>query len=253
MRMLRSVSCVLRNSQLKFCLRAFVRCVLLVGGLQTFLVIALGDTLIVPGGAVSGFGDTYSDPLFDTEPNVVQIYGSQEFAAAGSGPLLISGIAFRLDPAEAGSMNVILPTLFIRASTYSGSLGAASFSEINRLPYTVVFDSSNIPLQAKPTNPNNFSVQLPFQTPFLYDPAKGALALNFYGGLGGGFIQSVDAQHSGDSLILRHLPDGHTALDPILTVTKFTYTTVPEPNSLVILALGCGLVLPICATLKRVI
>ncbi len=209
--------------------------------LQPFITIAPADTLVVPGEAASRFGDTYSDPLFLVRPKFFQVYGAQEFVSAGAGPLLISEMAFRLDPADAGSLNVILPSLSIRATTYAGAISTVSMATMTSLNYTTVLETSNLPLRAKPTVPSNFAIVLRFGTPYIYYPENGELVLEFNAGLAGGFIQSIDAQHSTDGVVLRTDGGLHPVIDPIIAVTQFTYSTIPEPVPSAIAFLGSGI------------
>lgn len=198
-----------------------------------------GATVIIPQSASAKFGDTYADPFFFAElPSVVQVYGSREFSGLSSDIIQITGMSFRLDPGDGASLSVVIPQLTIFIASYSGSLSTITRFGLADLQYTVAVDRS-VQLKAKPTTPDNFSIALPLDRPFVYDRRAGNLVIDFRAsGTITGFGQSIDAQGSNDSVLVRNQPDGRTVLDKISIVTQFSYTAVPEPSPLRVLGIG---------------
>ncbi len=197
-------------------------------------------TLVVPPGASEKFGDTYADPFFfAAPPAVVQVYGSSEFASASSDVITITAMSFRLDPADAGSLNVLVPRLVVFMASYSGPLSAITRFGLADLQYRVVMDKS-VQFKAAPTTPNNFAITLSLDTPYIYDRRLGHLVVDFRpsGSPTGYSFQAIDAQTSQDSVLVRNESPGHTVLEEKAIVTKFSYTEVPEPSPLRVLCIG---------------
>jgi hypothetical protein len=168
-------------------------------------------------------------------PNTYQnVYGAGNF----SQPIEITAIAFRQNEASGGlSFDVVIPRVQIRISTYSGTF--ASFNQ-NQFAYDdnkgtddmVAFDGSVhwTTTDLPGSGPNLFDLKILFSRPFVYDPSRGALLVNF--STGGNFTSGLAA-------------DSHGHNDPNIgwfggnelgsLVTQFDVIPIPEPSTAALL------------------
>jgi hypothetical protein len=186
-----------------------------------------GDFVVAPSDRETQSGNTFTSDGFRSPSTFQNVYGARNF----SGPVLIHGMAFRLEEGAGGlSFEAVIPRLVIRASTYSGS-----FTTFNGLSYEAnkgiddmtAFDSAmrwnatDLP----GTSPNPFDLKIRFSQPFQYDPTKGALLIEY--SASGQFTSgiAVDSHGHGDSSIGWI---GGTATGNL--VTEFDVTPIPEPH-----------------------
>jgi hypothetical protein len=175
-----------------------------------------------------------------------QVYDASEF----SGPIIITGLAFRPDSSFGGSFISTLPSIQINLSTTAQEPDSLSliFSDYVGSDDTVVF---NGPLSLSSdylgSSPKDFDIEIPLTTPFTYNPALGNLLLdvrNFGGGATTFFDAAPDAVGDSVSRIasfgsLDGVNDATATLrDSIGLVTRFDFRAVPEPSTWLLLGTG---------------
>jgi hypothetical protein len=209
--------------------------------------------VIVPNALAGVEGNSNNSFPFNITPfgllsqRYQQIYASTEF----SGPILISGIAFRPDATFGGAFSSTLPNVQISLSTTSAAVDGLSPTFANNVGGNVstVFSgalSLSSSFTGPPNGPKAFDILITFATPFLYDPALGNLLLDVRN-FSGGTTTSFDAQSSPTPDPISRVfsvsssgvndPTGVVNSDGL--VTKFvTLTPVPEPSSLLLISVG---------------
>lgn len=174
-----------------------------------------------------------------------QVYNASEFSSL-SGPAFITQIAFRraFDTAFSNSFS----NLSFGLSTTAAAADAlsTSFSANRGADYTEVV-SGAITIESTSTGGAStltpFDVVINFTTGFLYNPNSGNLLLEIqnFGSEDVGYGQ-LDAHNASDSIsrLVGTTATGDTADwgDSFGLVTQFTFAEVPEPSSLLLLALG---------------
>lgn len=207
--------------------------------LASFLICATGltpraDFVVAPNDRATQPGNAFLLEGFGTPAEWQSVYGAKNF----SGPVLIDGLAFRVDENSAGrSFDVVIPRMTVQASTYAGNF--ASFDPLNYnknkgIDNVTVFDASLhwAATDGPDSGVNSFDIKLAFSKPFLYDPAKGGLLIDFAptGPYAGGIIP--DAHVHGDSSI------GWLGGSLGNIVTEFSVISVPEPSSIILVTIG---------------
>jgi len=228
-----------------------------IGGLVVaYLGIAVASAyadVIVPGSVAGVEGNINNGFPFNiaffslTSQRYQQLYSSTEF----TGPVLISGIAFRPDATIGSAFSSTLPSIQISLSTTSAAVDGLSTTFANNVggDVTTVFNGA-LSLSSSFTGPlggpKNFDISITFATPFLYNPALGNLLLDVRN-FGGGATTQSDSQLSGSDSVSRvftnslfpagvNSPTGVSDTQGL--VTKFITTAIPEPNSLFLLSAG---------------
>lgn len=150
---------------------AFAASVLLAGSL------AAQNPIPVPASHLTMEGTASTNVPFgrSTPTRVQYAYDAMLFA----GPVTITGVQFRLDggavaPNKTVDCEISLSTLplpLVQLSTqFALNRGA---DETNVLPRQIL----TLPSQASGTTPNPYLAEIPFSTPFAYDPANGGLVM----------------------------------------------------------------------------
>lgn len=216
--------------------------------MKTFVLIFLpvisflsmrAEEIVVPADRATQAGNSFSIDPFEAPSTIDSVYGSENF----SGPVLVNGLAFRLDETRGGqSFDTIIPRVTIRMTTYSGTynsyLVGPAYNGNKGLDDTTVFDaavhwvSTDLPGSAA----NAFDLKILFSKSFYYDPTKGALLMDIVtsGQFNSGF--AIDEQGHGDPNIGWF---GDKSLGSF--VTQFNVTTVPEPRIAAFLAFAAAL------------
>ena len=211
------------------------------------IVVPNVDTNVDTGGANAFlFGDTNSQ-------RSQQVYSSDQFASL-TGPEYITQIAFRpsvffsAGPFTATSSDIqvdlstTLKTPDNLSLTFANNIGSDDTTVLHG-PLTISSTATG--------SPTNFSIIVPFTTPFLYDPSKGNLLLdvrNFSGAsqlffmqIDGVFGDSVSRVYTNAQLNDVNNPTAFGS-DTVGLVTQFTTVPVtqpvPEPTTVVLLCLG---------------
>lgn len=226
---------------------SFVRLPLAALGLFTALSLAATTQVVVPNNLANTEGNSSSTDLFNTQARqMTQVYSASEFGIPAGSSGLVTSVSFRLDGNTAQSFSGFWPFIGITLSTTPHSPDSLSPIVVNNggADSVSVFSSS---LFVRATNiigsPRFFEVQMPFTTPFWYDPAKGNLSMYISSPFGGPANLVLDAQDSvGDGVGRVYGPDGQVSgtVDSLGMVTQFGMTIVPEPTPFLLLTLGVG-------------
>jgi hypothetical protein len=173
-----------------------------------------------------------------------QVYSATQF---GSGPLLITGLAFRPDANTGAAFSTILSNVSIFLTTTANAPDALSpiFANNEGADKTLVH-SGSLSLSSADTGPAGgpkaFDIVINLTTPFLYNPASGNLLLEVQN-FGGGTTTQFDAQiTSGDpvsrvfTIDVNGANDATGNTDTLGLVTEFltAQVAVPEPSSIIL-------------------
>ncbi len=209
-----------------------------------------GDVVISPpsGPPMSQFG--VPDPFLTTQftaPSIryEQVYGNEDFLAAGNGPFLITAISFS-QSLGSPHIDVTLPNVSMSFSTTAKTVNGLSsvFSENIGLNAQTVF-SGSLHLVDNGTRP--FGLTVTFQTPFAFDPHSGNLLLDFLnyqslpippsGGYGGLDFQAACCDSVANLTALNVGAQAGSVGSGGL-ITRFTVTPIPEPGTWILSGLG---------------
>jgi hypothetical protein len=173
-----------------------------------------------------------------------QVYSATQF---GSGPLLITGLAFRPDANTGAAFSTTLSNVSIFLTTTANAPDALSpiFANNEGADKTLVH-SGSLALSSADTGPAGgpkaFDIVINLTTPFLYNPASGNLLLEVQN-FGGGTTTQFDAQiTSGDpvsrvfTIDVNGASDATGNTDTLGLVTEFltAQVAVPEPSSIIL-------------------
>lgn len=177
------------------------------------------------------------------------VYNASGF---GSGPITIAAVSFRSLGEFLGS-DISVSNTTIRLSTTAATENTLSPTFANNLGgnTAVVYSGAlNIDSSGTPV----FDVTINLQTPFVYNPGQGNLLLDVVipttatvttNGFFGSFALD-DVNNINDGIgSVTNITDGNGTTGTVSTdaaITQFTFTAVPEPASLAVLASG-GLLL----------
>ena len=180
-----------------------------------------------------------------TEMRYQQVYGAADF---GGSPLAITGIWFRPDGTTGdpfGPTN--LPNIFIQVSTTSKAVDGLSSTFAGNIgaDVTTVFNGT-LTLSSADTGagPRDFDIFIPFDVPFSYNPAAGNLLLDVKNP-NGIITTQFDSAGTDDSISRAFAFDvsastaGHLTTEGL--ITKFQFSSAPEPGSLALLAAAVGM------------
>jgi len=224
------------------------------GRVTLILLFAFGAVgraeIIVPNVLANTEGNGNNNFPFDstTPMRYQQVYASSQFPGEG----LITQIAFRPDGLVGLAFNVTINDIQIDLSTTAAAPDAlsATFASNVGANDTVVYNGA-LTLSSQDTGPaggpKDFDIVIHLTTPFLYNPAAGNLLLDVrnVSGLPSGAAGGFDSENLvGDSVsrVLGGINDTTASLsDTEGLVTGFT--VVPEPGTLILLAIGLVLVL----------
>jgi hypothetical protein len=205
---------------------------------------AAADPIVLPKAQISTEGNTDNAFPFNiasantSSMEYQQVYAASEF---GSSHLLIAGVAFRPARHEKAFAST-LPAVSIYLSTTTASVGALSTSLADNLGSdNTLVRSGPLSLSSNFTGPQEgpkeFDIWIPFSTPFVYNPTAGNLLLYVINSGGGSTIQ-FDAAEFADETSRAYIFSDVVNADTLGLVTQFEATPVPEPATLLLLALG---------------
>lgn len=192
----------------------------------------------MPSDRANQRGGSYGSGLFLGSGRTQMAYGSKVFP----GSILITGIAFRSANWAPASSDI--ERLTIRLSTYSGTQATFNIASLalNRgSDDQVVFDGSML-FRANPVSiiggPAPFDAFVQFSEPFMYDPARGYLLVDYNtfhagGDLIGDFHSHGDAEAGWEAVTGAFSSGG-----PGSYVTQFQFSNVPEPSITALALLG---------------
>ena len=207
--------------------------------------LAQGTFRVVPSAQANVEGNSSSADLFTTSARqMTQVYSASEFGFSPGASGLVTSVAFRFDGSTAQSFNGLWPFLGITLSTTTQSPDLLSPIFVNNggADSVQVFAGSFF---IRGTNtgifPRTFEVQIPFSTPFWYDPSRGNLSMYISSPFSGPAGLILDAHDSpGDAIGRVFGPDGQVSgtVDTLGLITRFGITEVPEPGAGMLLILG---------------
>ena len=184
-------------------------------GFAFLLAVALGwcvitevhaQLIVVPNANATNDGNSFIDPGSPgpgaNANRYMLILNASQFGAL-SGPSFLTQLALRPDsiPGPSGPQTV---TMRIYASTTTRSVAGMSATFANNLGTnnTLVVDGTTTKTTGNLPGPGNTRqfdiVELPFTTPFLYDPAAGNLLLDFQYSRGSGSALRWDSVTAGN-------------------------------------------------------
>jgi hypothetical protein len=172
-----------------------------------------------------------------------QVYSATEF---GSGPLLITGLAFRPDANPNGaafSTTLSNVSIFLMTTTNAPDALSSTFAN-NEGADKALVHSGSLSLSSANTGPAGgpkaFDIVINLTTPFLYNPVSGNLLLEVQN-FGGGTTTQFDAEATlGDPVSrvftndVNGVNDATGNTDTLGLVTEFLTAQVPEPSSMIL-------------------
>jgi len=203
--------------------------------------IGQGTFHVVPSGLANVEGNSSSTALFGTSPlHVVQVYSASEFSFSPGASGLVSSVAFRFDGPAAQSFSGVWPSLSILLSTTTrtpDSLSPVFNNNIGADSVQVFSGSLFINANNTGASPRPFEVQVPFSTPFFYNPAMGNLSMSVITTTGAGSFGLDGHDLFGDGVGRVFGANGPTSgtVDTFGFVTRFGITEVPEPSTTALL------------------
>ena len=205
-----------------------------------------GTVVAPPGlGVAAGNGSFSTSPFnaTDSSTRIQQLFSSTMFSSL-SGPVQITGIAFRPKTAGAGftfpHVQVDLSTIAATSlsSTFASNVGANDTVDFNGVLTLPAVASAPVPGSV-----GQFQVSIPFTTPFVYNPAAGNLVVDIRVFTVSGGTYQIDAQGQATGTLVFSEQSANTADVNSLTgvvqngvaVTEFTFaalSAVPEPGTM---------------------
>lgn len=199
--------------------------------------------IVVPGGLENMEGNSSSADLFiNGEARMLQVYPAFDFRTDAP-QLRINGMSFRLDETAGVTLGSWSVSVFVSTTTrgpeslipsYSGNHGSDGV-------LAVTGGGTGIVSMETGPGPRTFRLDIPFMTPFFYDPSQGNLAVSIVAS-GRGSLR-LDAQNASDDGIGRvfgpNEPNG--TVDTLGLVTRFDITPIPEPATLTLFLFLGGL------------
>lgn len=195
---------------------------------------------VAPGGFANVEGNSSSADLFRTSSTTFQqVYSASEFAFGFTNR--IDGISFRFDEASGQSFVGLWPSISVLLSTTARSPDSLSpnYSD-NGGPIVVEVFAGPLGIVAPSSGGlRPFQVNIPFSTPFFYDPSQGNLSV-VIGASPGPISLALDAHlATGDSVgrVFGGISTMGT-VDTLGLITRFDVTPIPEPTTCVLGVVG---------------
>lgn len=220
--------------------------VVLIFALVSSCVGALGDFVTSPNllnGNVNGPGPFLISSSVAPSYRYQEVHQATDFTDVSTLPLIITEISFA---AERSGTDVSVPNVEVRFSTTAGSPDSLSpvFANNVGTDEVIVFSGS---VRMFDTGTERFGIHIPLQQPFIYNPSMGNLLLEVRNHApipphpnGGDY--ALDAHFQiGDSVsslgaINVNATTGESGTGGY--VTRFTFTTVPEPSTIALSIVG---------------
>lgn len=214
------------------------------GARADFIVVPNGNTAVEGSGANSFPFATVAVPT----QRYQQVYAASQF---GVSPVVITQIAFRPDAVFANPFAYTIANIQINLSTTAAAPDGLSTTFANNVgPNDTVVYSGALALSTADVpgagNTRAFDIVINLQTPFAYDPAAGNLLLDVRRftapplgsafdatGLAGDAVSRVFT----NNLIAGGVNSPTGVADTTGLVTRFTFSTVPEPAAVVVFGL----------------
>jgi hypothetical protein len=211
---------------------------------------ALAATIVSPSAQTSVEGNGNNafpfniGELTELSQRYEQVYSATQF---GSGPLLITGLAFRPDATFGAAFSTTLSnvSIFLMTTTNAPDALSPTFANNEGADKTLVH-SGPLSLSSADTGPAGgpraFDIVINLTTPFVYNPASGNLLLEVQN-FGGGTTTQFDAQATlGDPVSRVFTTDSNGANDAsgitdtggLVTEFLIAPAAVPEPASIIL-------------------
>jgi hypothetical protein len=182
---------------------------------------------VLPPGLETQPGNTYF-PLFSSAADLQQFFRSSTFPSAG--PVQITSVAFRVGRGL-GSFSAVIPTVRIHltTSTRTPEQMTSNWNLNKGSDDAIVYDHFSVSLFSQANQQvNPFDLRFDLDTPFVYDPRLGSLAM---------MLDIVPASSIGtqtldvsDSAALGFYVKGILAPISRGLVTEFSWVAIPEPE-----------------------
>jgi hypothetical protein len=201
------------------------------------MACAQGTLQVLPGGYANVEGNSASGEIFrTTSSRLQQVYSATEFSVLAGRTGRIDGLSFRMDASTTQSFVGIWPGVTLALSTTARNPDNLSpvFEENAGADFTFVYGGSlTIIATYIPDEPRMFQIDIPFTTPFFYDPLRGNLSLQFVSSSGPTNL-FLDGQSTfGDSVGRVTGPNATMgSVDTFGFITRFNITPIPEPSTL---------------------
>ena len=194
---------------------------------------------------------------FSTPPNITsmryqEVYASHQFSELNHGGGFITGVGYAIIGGGGLQAGGVIPKLQINLSTTSkGPDGLSTvFSENVGADNRIVVGPKPVYVAVNtPGHPPGFSVFIPFDKPFFYDPSQGNLLVDVLNFEAPGFIDSAGpfagVFKMGDSISVVSAHDVAAASGIAGTsglTTAFVVEPIPEPSTLMFLAVASPLI-----------
>ncbi|HMJ64745.1 MAG TPA: PEP-CTERM sorting domain-containing protein [Candidatus Binatia bacterium] len=212
----------------------------------------------------SGEGNTNSIVPFSyiIDARYQQVYDAARFAIPFQGNLgRLEYIAFRLDSPAGYSSLGTYTNVQISLSTTPASEGSLSpvFVQNVGLDATVIFSGTLTwgASHAPGPGPQNWDLILTPTAPFLYDPSRGNLLLDYRGTLsttgpnGFGPLDAYRLAGDGTASVFAAPNSGMGTVDTTGLTTFFGFTLVPEPDTIVLFGIGAAVLWVIRGPMRK--
>ena len=163
----------------------------------------------------------------------------------------ITEVAFRLDgprgsPGSSGSLDIVIPEFELRASTAASQSLSTEFAANIGTDETIVFPKGPLALISawNPQGPNEFSIRIPFESEFFYNPHDGDLLLDFFVYREPGQRVVLERGGSGGGTMIGGIGDPIAANgSPAIPAIQLVFRPVPELSTTGLFGIGCVLLL----------
>jgi hypothetical protein len=182
-------------------------------------------------------------------PTYQQLFAPTTFANVWNGPVSISQIAFRVTDG-ASAFNSTVPHIEIHLSTSlkTPQNMSQTWQENRGVDAAIVYNHDDVSISSPGGDGiNPFQVVFRLDQPFTYDPSNGSLLMYIESINGNPGASSLDAQTFSS---LASSPFGSSInqkqVNAYGMITEFTWTSIPEPNAIILLFVG------LCLVVKKV-
>jgi hypothetical protein len=201
-------------------------------------------TVLVPQNLSNSEGG--SGAFFDAPQRMQMLYENSTFDFEGASTVEISALAFRVNnPGFAFSgfwdldvrMSTTAATETTMSPLFSANVGADETLGLARTRMNISSDYTS-------SGPNSFSVVIPLPNRFRYTPSLGNLLVDVRSYdllVTPGGVPRYDAQEAPDGLaiVFGELSSLSGAYGSVGFVTQFTFTPIPEPDTVILVLCGC--------------